>query len=352
MLKDKQRARRIRRNLLWGAAGIFSFMLIVFLIPGILVNRFEAWKPSDLIPLQPQEALEAQAEPLMVPVYLTQERQTVHIPLEEYVRGVVAAEMPASFELEALKAQAIAARTYLVRRMESGDASNMPAEAGGALVTDTVLHQAYVTEKKLRERWGLFAYARNMDKLTKAVNETQGLVLTYQGSPIEATFFSSSNGFTEHSEHYWQAAIPYLRSVASPWDEQYAPNYEQTVAHSVRDIYKRLGLPNGKKAPAIKVVEKSPSGRILRVKVAGHSFTGRELREKLELASTDFTWTVSGNQIVFRTAGYGHGVGMSQWGANGMAKEGKTAKDILTYYYSGVQVEPLENVLANKVTAM
>ncbi|HZG74300.1 MAG TPA: stage II sporulation protein D [Paenibacillus sp.] len=346
MRSNRRRSRGTKRRLLFGAAGVASFMAVIFLIPSILVNRIEAWEPSKLLPLQPQEPLVVQEAQIMVPVYLTDRKETVSVPLEAYVRGVLAAEMPVEFELEALKAQAIAARTYLARRLASGETSGLPQDAEGALVTDTVAHQAYVTEEELRERWGFFQYARNIDKLTRAVNDTEGLVLTYEGKPIEATFFSTSNGFTEHSELYWQAEIPYLRSVASPWDERYAPNYVREASFEFKEFYAKMGLKASNKAPDLAVEQTSDSGRILSVRIAGKSFKGRDVREKLGLASTDFTWTTEEGRIVFRTEGYGHGVGMSQWGANGMAKEGSTAEDILLHYYSGVRLESLRNVLA------
>jgi stage II sporulation protein D len=345
MRTSRHNSRRTRRNLLWGSAGIALFMAVILLIPGILVNRFEVWEPVSFLPLQPKEEIIVEEEPLLVPVYLTKQGKTVEVPLEEYVRGVLAAEMPVGFELEALKAQAIAARTYVIRRLESGDATDMPPEANGAIVTDTVMHQAYATEEALRERWGFFAYSRNLDKLTMAVNETKGMVILFDGKPIEATFFSTSNGYTENSEDYWQAEIPYLRSVESPWDQLYAPNVEREASFGFREFYHRLGLRVSDKTPSIHLTSISPGGRILKAKVAGKTFTGREIREKLELSSTDFSWKVAGKQIVFTTIGYGHGVGMSQWGANGMAKQGKTAEDILKHYYSGVRLEMIDSAL-------
>jgi len=346
MRSTHRRSRRTRRNLLIGAAGVASFMAVVVLIPSILVNRFEAWDPPSILALEPQEQLVVQEEQIMVPVYLTERKETVSVPLEAYVRGVLAAEMPADFELEALKAQAIAARTYLARRLSTGETSGLPPEAAGALVTDTVAHQAYATEQALRERWGFFAYAKNIDKLTRAVNDTEGLVLTYGGEPIEATFFSTSNGYTENSEAYWQAKIPYLRSVESPWDERYAPNYERETSFSYKEFYVKMGLKPSSAAPILVVERTSDSGRILSIRISGETFTGRDVREKLGLASTDFSWRTADGRIAFRTEGYGHGVGMSQWGANGMAKEGRTAEDILLHYYRGVRLEPLRNVLA------
>jgi len=341
--KYKPRWVKAAMPLLWGSAGMSLFLAVILLIPSILVKEFdEGWRPEALLNMQPKEGLAAPDKPILVPVYLTKEQTTVEMTLEEYVRGVIAAEMPAEFELEALKAQAIAARTYIIRRMKLQNYEDMPEEAGDAIVTDTVSHQVFATEADLRERWGWLAFARNMDKMTRAVNETAGLILTYEGEPIEATFFSASNGFTENSEDYWQAEIPYLRSVSSPWDRMYAPNFERETAFSFAELYKQLGLPVSSQAPKMTIIKKSDSGRVLEAEIEGKPFTGREIREMLDLPSTDFTWEISGGTVTFLTRGYGHGVGMSQWGANGMAKEGRTAKEILQHYYIGVKLEEIQ----------
>jgi len=354
MRTSGSRMRRKRRTALWGAAGVAALVSAMIVIPGILVNRFEAWEPAVMAPLQPKERIvgEEAAGSIVVPVFLTGRQEVVNVPLEQYVRGVLAAEMPANFELEALKAQAIAARTYLARRLAAGGADDMPPGAEGAIVTDTVAHQAYITEEALREKWGWYAYARNLDKLTQAVNETAGLILTYDGEPIEAAFFSTSNGYTENSELYWQAKLPYLRSVESPWDALYAPNYERKVSVTYQELYKKLGLKASAAAPRLTLLESSASGRVLSIKIAGKTFTGREVREKLGLASTDFRWAARDGTIEFLTEGYGHGVGMSQWGANGMAKQGKTAEEILLHYYTGVKIEPLGVDLAKRAARL
>lgn len=345
MRRNGLRWRWARRGLLLALAGAASFMSVILLIPGILVNSFDSWKPADIVPPLTEE-FKPKDQPLLVPVYLTEQKKTVQLPLEEYVRGVLAAEMPVEFELEALKAQAIAARTYYIRRLELSDTSQVPEEAEGAVVTDTEQHQVFITDAALRERWGMLAYAQKIGKLKQAVEETEGIILTYEGEPIEATFFSTSNGFTENSEDYWQAEIPYLRSVASPWDKEVAPEYEREHSLTYAEFYKNLGLPPASTAPAMKVAQKSPGGRIVTIDIAGRKFTGRQVREKLGLASTDFRWKAADGHIVFTATGYGHGVGMSQWGANGMAKQGMTAEQILRHYYTGVTLETIDGVQA------
>ncbi|QNK60471.1 stage II sporulation protein D [Paenibacillus sp. PAMC21692] len=294
-------------------------------------------------PKQAEPAVKGALEGVTVRVYLTGTGTVEKVPIETYVMGVLAGEMPIDFELEALKAQAIAARTYIVRRLASGDNE---LASRGADVSDTVEHQVYVSKKELGRRWEGEAEAENLAKLAQAVRETEGLVVTYEGEPIQAAFFSTSNGYTENSEEYWTMSLPYLRSVDSPWDKSISPRYEQEETFELSRFYKLMGM-KGKKAkgkPSIKLVDKTEGNRIKSISVNGTAFTGREVRERLGLASSQFSWKIGKEGITFTTYGFGHGVGMSQWGANGMAKEGRTAVDILLHYYSGTKVEQASNL--------
>lgn len=326
------------------AVAVASLLVVIMVLPGILVKRIDGSDPSGS-PAAAHVELVQQADPLIVPVYLTQERKVDRVPLETYVRNVLAAEMPAEFELEALKAQAIASRTYIVKRWLDGDFSQVPVP--DALVTDTVAHQAYVTEEQMKKNWPGPAYTERLDKLNRAVNETVGLIVTYQHKPIQAAFFSTSNGYTENSEDYWRDYIPYLRSVPSPWDKELSPRYTATVKMSLQDFAKRLGIESASalaRSGGMKVLSTTAGHRIKSMAAGGKTFTGREVREKLELNSSQFTWRITGSDIEITTFGYGHGVGMSQWGANGMAKEGRLAEDILKYYYQGVEIEDISSV--------
>ncbi len=348
---------------LWIVLWASTLVLFSILLPGFLVKKTEAGtfppfittaptqsaKPAQSAqPDQPLIALEAEEPQLQVSVYLTAEDRVINVPLEYYVRGVLAAEMPAEFELEALKAQAITARTYIIRRMVEQDYSHVPAE--GAVVTDSIIHQAYLTKEQLQIKWDAQTYTRNINKMNQAVNETRGLVVTYENRPIDATFFSTSNGFTENSEDYWSAEIPYLRSVPSPWDQALSPKYKETVSYPFHIVFEKLGIPLAQPTATIgnqrlmTIVDTSEGNRIKEVMIANHTFTGREVREKLGLNSSQFTWEWNGDQIQFTTYGYGHGVGMSQYGANGMAQEGKNAEEIIKYYYQDVEIK----ILASK----
>lgn len=316
-----------------------ALFTLILLIPALVVLAFGE-KQEATLPAQPKQA-QARDEPTVeVAVYRSKEKKVERLPLEQYVVGVVAAEMPAEFEMEALKAQALTARTYIVKQLMHKQTIELPE---GANVTDTVMHQVYYNEEQLKQLWGM-SYEWKMKKIKEAVEATRGQILTYNNEPIEAAFFSTSNGYTENSEAYWQNAFPYLTSVESPWDTQ-SPKFYEQMTISVREFEQRLGVKLPKDGSSIgKVLARTPGKRVSLVDINGKQLTGREVREKLQLKSTDFTWKRQGNNIVITTKGYGHGVGMSQYGANFLAKQGKTYKEIVTYYYQGVQIHDLSLV--------
>lgn len=325
---------------LWAAGGLLALAL---LIPALVVATHHKPDPAPApmpAPVAPAAAPQAQAPQPQVSVYLTKTDKVETLPLEDYVVGVIAAEMPAEFDLDALKAQAVAARTFITRRLADGDKSGVPG--GKAQVTDTVLHQAYISKEQLETQWK--GKPEQLAKLKRAVEESRNTIMTFNGKPITASFFSSGNGYTENSEEYWSQSIPYLRSVASPWDKQ-APGFEETVKMSREDFLTKLGLTGkavsalamGEGQPFIHILSSTTGHRIKEISIGGVTFTGREVREKLGLRSSQFSWKTSGSDVLITTYGYGHGVGMSQWGAEGMAKEGYSATDILKHYYTGVQ---------------
>lgn len=333
------RNRTSARGWLSAAALLAALLTVTMLVPGILVNRIAGNPSAEIAQPSPTPLTDLPAL-LTIPIYLTGEKKVEQVPLETYVRNVLAAEMPAEFELEALKAQAIASRTYIVKRWLDGDRSQVPVP--DALVTDTVVHQAYLTEEQMKRNWGEAGFAARLDKLNRAVRETAGVIITYEHKPIQASFFSTSNGYTENSEEYWRDYIPYLRSVSSPWDKELSPKYTAKATFTLQEFASRLGIdavPAIAKSGGMKVLATTAGHRVKTMIAGGQTFTGREVREKLNLNSSQFTWTVHGSSIELTTYGYGHGVGMSQWGANGMAKEGKSAKDIIQYYYQRVQLE-------------
>ncbi|MEH7379375.1 stage II sporulation protein D [Bacillus sp. JJ1533] len=321
--------------------------VLILLIPSMLVIPFsgkDSVKLAEERQSNPEPPQIASGPTVEVAVHRVSAQKIENVPLEDYVVGVLAQEMPAKFEMEALKAQALAARTYVVRHMLSDQKIGVP---DGADVSDTTNHQVYKSIEELKAEWK-GDYDWKIKKITQAVRETQGQILTYNGAPIDAQFFSTSNGYTENSEDYYSNEYPYLKSVESPWDVKSEKFYDQ-VQIPVADFEQKLGIKLGNGKDVGNVTARTKSKRVASVEVGGKSFTGREVREKLGLRSTDFSWERKGNNIVIQTKGYGHGVGMSQYGADGMAKEGKNYKEIVAHYYQGVEVSSTENFL-NKLT--
>lgn len=320
---------------------------VTLIVPTMLVLPFKDEKVSgtleeNLQANEPEEEHTAAQPAVDVAVYRTAQQIVEKIPLEQYVIGVVASEMPADFEKEALKAQALTARTYIVKQLTSNEKMKLP---GDAIVADSELYQVYKSDSELKRLWGS-DYNWKMEKVKEAVEETRGQILTYNGAPIDATFFSTSNGYTENSEAIWSNSVPYLKSVASPWDKN-SPRFNGQKIFSVKEFESLLGVkvPNGSQIG--KVIERTAGKRVAKVDINGKVVSGKEIREKLGLMSTDFTWERKGSNIIINTKGYGHGVGMSQYGANGMAKEGKSYADIVTYYYQGVEIGRTDTLMAS-----
>lgn len=254
---------------------------------------------------------------------------TVH----DYLIKVVAAEMPVSFEPEALKAQAVAARTYLQRALAS------PKHDDADICASSDCCQAYSTEKKLREKWGE-DYEHYLEKITAAVEDTDGEYLSYEGKAALAAFHSSSAGVTENSGAIWNE-LPYLVSVSSPETAENVPNYISKL--TLKDIDFRDTIlylkpeadMTGEAASWVSDIKRNDSGRVEKAVIGGVEFTGAELRKLFSLRSTAFELSHSDGQFTFTVTGYGHGVGMSQYGANAMAKNGSDYKEILAHYYPG-----------------
>ncbi len=248
------------------------------------------------------------------------------MPLSDYLVGVLMGEMPASYPLEALKAQAVAARTYTLRRMEGG----------GVLSDDPAVCQAYVPISDAPEKYGAQA-EQTLEKLRQAVAETDGQVLRYQGELITATYFSCSGGKTESAQAVWGGDIPYLLSVDSPGEED-AGSFSSTVTLTPAEVMERLEVTD----LGVSSVSYTEGGGVDTMTIGGKTFTGTELRSLLGLRSTKFTMEVTSDTVTFSVTGFGHRVGMSQNGARVMAEDGKSYEEILKWYYTGVEIAPME----------
>ena len=265
----------------------------------------------------------------------------LEMDLGEYLLGVVRAEMPASFHPEALKAQAVAARTYTLYKLQTGGNHGDAAD----ICTNPTCCQAYIGEERARANWGENAGAYEK-KIEEAVAGTDGQVILYGGVPILAVFHSSSAGLTRAAGEVWLNDLPYLQAVSSPEAAEGIPNYYSRVEFSPEELRQKLlaSFPEadltGAPAGWLKDPRTDSAGSVSTLSVGGVTVKGSALRAALGLRSACFTWEVQEDKLVFFVTGYGHGVGMSQYGANAMAEEGAEYREILTHYYTGVTVDP------------
>lgn len=273
-------------------------------------------------------------------VYIKSEDKVQNMSKSQYLKEVVSAEMPASFEAEALKAQAVAARSYLEARRNAYKASGTPdVHKGAEVCTDFAHCKAWVSEEKRRESWGDEADS-NWEKISKAVDETADEVMTYDGEIISAVFHSTSSGKTENSKDVWGGDRPYLVSVESPGDKV-SPKYKSEKEMTLSE-FKKIAEENIENVDFSKeivgAVARSEAGGILTISIGGEKIKGTKLRTMYDLRSTNVEINVSGDMVFFDVTGYGHGVGMSQYGANYLAGEGKNYQEILKTYYTGIEI--------------
>ena len=253
-----------------------------------------------------------------VKVAVTVNDDVNYVDLDEYLLGVVAGEMPANFEKEALKAQVVASRTYVYNRNLSVD--------------NTTNTQVYLDDSEMKKKWG-DNYNEYYEKIKSAVAETKNKVMMYQGDYISALFFSSSNGYTENVEDYFDSsALPYLRSVDSHWDLTIDPKNTRQMTFTKSELESKFSCEN------LDFIAYKKRGRVGTLSVGGKNYSGREVREKLGLPSSCFTIDYANGKYTFTTKGSGHGVGMSQYGAQAMALDGASYKDILNHYYTGIEI--------------
>ncbi len=247
--------------------------------------------------------------------------------LEEYVIGVVASEMPASFEMEALKAQAIAARTYAVYKISN-------SKNDFDVVTD-VSNQGYITIDEMHTKWQ-DSFDIYYNKIKEAVNTTKGMVMKYNDKIVEAYYFAMSNGYTEDVSLVFSEDLEYLESVESKYDNNSLNNFEVTTKFTKKEVCQKLDIDCTKFI--IGDIERSDTNRVNNITINDNKIKGTTFRMKLGLRSTDFDIQINNNDIEITTRGYGHGVGMSQYGANGMAKAGSTYDEILKHYYQNIDI--------------
>lgn len=280
-------------------------------------------------------------------VYNTGTKEVESFLLDEYVKGVVAAEMPAAFHIEALKAQAIAARTYAISR--SIKYENGHPDHPGAPLCSGVHCQAYLSLESLEEIHGESWVKDYWPKIEEAVESTARMVIYYEGEVIEPLYHSTSGGMTEDAVNVFAVDSPYLKAVESPYETD-APKYRNTVNLTVDEFisklkgkYPNIKIDKDNFYEKLKLIERTDSGRIKTLAIDNEIINGRDIRDLYGLNSTNFRiiFDKNLNLIEIETYGYGHGVGMSQWGANGMAKQGKSCEEILKHYYTGIDLKSM-----------
>ena len=279
----------------------------------------------------------------VIKVYRTADNKVEEINIEDYVCGVVANEMPVNFDSEALKAQAVASRTYVTSKLINKCTLNDEAD-----VCDSTHCQVYTSKEERIGKWEDGKGEENWNKIQEAVKATEGKVLTYNGELVlYPQFFSTSSGKTENSQDINWGAIPYLKSVDSP-GEEIAPKFTSennvsinTLVAKINEKYPKSGVNLDNVANNMKIISRSDAGGVKEIKVGNETINGTDFRFLLGLNSTNFSYEIDGDTIIFTCKGYGHGVGMSQWGANVMGKNGSSYDEILKHYYTGVDISTL-----------
>ena len=305
---------------------IVVIIISVIFIPFIITSFFYEYKVKNI-----QSGFNSNKDETVVRV-LTKNNTVEKINLEDYLVGVVSGEVPVSFEKEAIKAQAVAARTYALKQIENH--KNYEYD-----VKDDTSSQVYQTDEELRNKWGN-NYDEYVKKIKECVKETEGEYVSYNNEVIYAFFFSTSNGKTEDNKNVFGKDLPYLKVVDSSFDESETKNFTTVKTVSLDDFYKQLDLEKSDELNITDIV-KTESGRISSIMVNGKAFTGRDFQKRLSLRSNDFTIQKNNENISITTKGFGHGVGMSQYGANALAKRHKTYDEILKYYYQGTNLQKL-----------
>ena len=336
---------------------LLSFILIIFIIPALLTRRTLPVNSNEKISNQEEQNVENQTQTSNQNEYNYSKYGTIsllhkktgeveQVNLDEYLCNVVSAEMPANYEIEALKAQAIVARTYTIYKIlnKKHDTAD--------ICDDSTCCQAWISKNDRLARWEESQRESNWQKIVSAVNDTKGKVITYDNKPIDAFFHSNSGGVTEVPVNVWGGTgYPYLQSVETSGEDAYTQYSSEVVftqeqlINKLKEKYSDISI-DFSNSDDIKIMEYTESTRVKTVKFGNHEISGVEARSLLGLRSTNFEISIDGDNIKFSVKGYGHGVGMSQTGADSMAKQGSSAEDIIKHFYTGVEVSEVN--ISNK----
>ena len=323
-----------------------GIIIIIFLIPIICTSRDKETSVKVNNVVNEVSILENNydyKEYKKIKLLHTKDNSIEEISLDEYLYGVVSAEMPANFEEEALKAQAVVARTYTIYKIKNN--SNKHEEA--QICDNSECCQAWISKEDRLARWNESERDKNWKKIVNAVNSTQGKIITYNNEPIDAFFHSNSGGKTEVPVNVWGGSgFPYLQVVETTGEENYS-QYASEVIISKDELERKMKekyndfLIDYSDPNCIKILEYTESGRIKTIKIGNKNVSGVEVRSIFNLKSANFNILMEENNIKFEVKGYGHGVGMSQTGADSLAKQGKTFEDILHHFYKDIEIKDM-----------
>lgn len=330
---------------------IILIILITFSVPIIFTQKF---KTKETVATENEEQKAEQNVEQQTNQYTYSKHGTIkllhhesgeveELPIDEYLLGVVSAEMPASFEEEALKAQAVVARTYTVYTIEHGNSKH----EGADICDDYKCCQAWISKDDRLNKWEEESRQNNWAKIEEAVNSTIGKIVTYNGEAIDAFFHSNSGGKTEEVANVWGGAnLPYLQSVETSGEDEYT-QYLSEVEFTKTEFEEKIKSSHSdfkidyNQQDCIKTLETTQGERVKTIKIGNLELSGVEVRTLLGLRSANFAVEINNDKIKFTVKGYGHGVGMSQTGADALAKQGKNYEEIIKHYYSGVEINNL-----------
>lgn len=333
---------------------IILFVLICFIMPAILTRRttLTISKKDDISEeqIKNDEAEDKESKNYNYKEYGTirllhkKTEEVEDINIDEYLYNVVSAEMPADYEIEALKAQAIVARTYTIFKVLNKKHDNAD------ICDDSTCCQAWISKEDRLGRWEEGKRESNWKKICDCVNSTKGKIITYNNQPINAFFHSNSGGVTEIPVNVWGGTgYPYLQSVETSGEDTYTQYSsevtltEEELMNKLKEKYKDISIDFSNNED-ICILEYTESTRVKTVKFGNHQISGVEARTLLGLRSTNFEIVKEGNTIKFVVKGYGHGVGMSQTGADSMAKQGNTAEEIINHFYTGIEIKEVNSL--------
>ncbi len=323
---------------------VISMVAIILVLPLLIVGGFVK---SDFNRDFSIKAVPAEKDDIVINVYMTDTGEVVQMELEEYLQGVVAAEMPAEFELEALKAQAVASRTYAYYRIVNSNIDK--SHAGANVCTDFTHCQAWKCLDEAVLKWDKNKALKNMDKIKKAVTDTRNIIIKYEGEVIDPVFHSNSGGRTENSRDVWDGGeFPYLKSVISQGEDK-SPAYENTIVitpddfvATLQDEFPELEVDKDDLKNELSIIDYTEGQRVKTLRVGNIKISGVDFRKIFELKSANFEFEMPEDNIIKITAyGNGHGVGMSQWGANHLAQTGSGYEKILKHYYQNVELSTI-----------